>query len=456
MKKSIYILGICGTFMGGVAQLAKAAGFEVGGCDVNIYPPMSDQLQQAGIQIDPGFEIAHLPANVDCVLVGNAISRGNVLLEYILERQIPYQNAPLWLYEQILRHKWVLAVAGTHGKTSSSAMLTWVLEYAGLNPSYLIGGVAQNFAYSARLTDSPFFVIEADEYDSAFNDKRSKFIHYTPKTLIINNLEFDHADIFKDIGAIQWQFAQLLRTMSAGSKVVYLAEDENIQTALKMGSYCPLETFSSRDPNAEWQARDIGSDFRQFAIYHHGQLAGQINWQQMGAHNVQNALGVVAASAHIGVLPTAAIAALNQFTGVKRRMERLAEVQGVTVYDDFAHHPSAIATTIHGLRQHIGSKRLLAVCEPRSNTMKMGVHQNTLLPALAGADLAWLYLPEALHWVPKPQPNCRIFADFDALVADIVQNLAADDHLLIMSNGSFNGIHQQIIAQLNAQKEHRA
>lgn len=443
----IYIIGICGTFMGGVAQLAKAAGFSVRGCDANVYPPMSTQLELAGIQVDCGFDAKFIDADVDCVLVGNAISRGNVMLEYILENGINYSSAPAWLYQHILRDKWVLAVAGTHGKTSTSAMLAWVLEYAGFNPSFLIGGVPQNFGVSARLTDSHFFVIEADEYDSAFSDKRSKFVHYAPRTLLINNLEFDHADIFESMQDIEWQFRQLLRTLPQSALVAYASDNPHIDHCLKRDCYSQTIDFGC-DENATWQAHKTSHDYRQFNVYYQQEEVAKVNWRQLGAHNMHNAVGAMIAARHIGILPACTALALGAFLGVKRRLELLGEVAGVKVYDDFAHHPSAIASTIDGLRQHIGSARLIAVCEPRSNTMKMGVHQATLLPALAAADCAMVYMPTDYHWQLPDSPNCQVFSSYAQLLAALVEQVKAGDHVLMMSNGSFAGIHQQLLSRL--------
>ncbi|MEN8763461.1 MAG: UDP-N-acetylmuramate:L-alanyl-gamma-D-glutamyl-meso-diaminopimelate ligase, partial [Thiogranum sp.] len=346
----IHILGICGTFMGGLAVLAREAGFEVEGCDANVYPPMSTQLQEQGITVKQGYSAGHLDPAPDQLVVGNAMSRGNAAVEYMLNQGLRYTSGPQWLAEQLLQDRWVLAVAGTHGKTSTASMLAWILEAAGLKPGFLIGGVPSNFGLSARLGESPFFVVEADEYDTAFFDKRSKFVHYRPRTLVLNNLEFDHADIFPDLAAIQRQFHHLLRIVPGTGLLVVNADDGNLSSVLDMGCWTPVETVSAGASPAQWQAQPIADDGSHFAVMLDGQSQGEVKWSQLGAHNVHNALSAIVAARHVGVPVQQAIEALNRFSGVKRRLEVRGEVNGVTVYDDFAHHPTAIASTLAGLR----------------------------------------------------------------------------------------------------------
>ncbi|MDN3640840.1 UDP-N-acetylmuramate:L-alanyl-gamma-D-glutamyl-meso-diaminopimelate ligase [Simiduia curdlanivorans] len=452
----IHILGICGTFMGSLAQLAKAKGLRVTGCDANVYPPMSDQLQQAGIELIQGFDPAQLSPAPDLVVVGNAMSRGNSLVEALLETQIPFTSGPQFLRDHLLDERWVLAVAGTHGKTTTSAMLAWILDYAGMAPGFLIGGVPKNFGVSARLGDTPFFVVEADEYDSAFFDKRSKFVHYRARTCVLNNLEFDHADIFPDLAAIERQFHHLVRTVPGNGRIISPALDQNLQRVLAMGCWSEQQSTGSEQVlEAHWQSTLLNEDGSHFSVSCAGVSAGAVNWCHTGAHNVSNALSAIAAAHHVGVRPETAVAALNEFSGVKRRMDLLAEVAGVKVYDDFAHHPTAIETTLAGLRAQVGEQPIIAVIEPRSNTMRMGVHKAVLAAAAQAADQVVWFQPAGADWAlsdvaaasTKP---ASVASDVDALVQQLVANRRAGSHIVIMSNGGFGGIHQKLVAQLNA------
>ena len=453
----IHILGICGTFMGGIAVLAKAAGHRVTGCDANVYPPMSTQLEAQGIELIEGFDPAQTALNPDIYVVGNVVSRGNALMEEILNRGLPYISGPQWLSEQVLQGKWVLAVAGTHGKTTTSSMLAWILEYAGLAPGFLIGGVPQNFGISARLPGvprqdanslSPFFVIEADEYDTAFFDKRSKFVHYRPRTAVLNNLEFDHADIFADLAAIETQFHHLVRTVPGQGLVVANGKEQSLQRVIDRGCWTPVEHFGTA---SGWQAENVSADGG-FDILYQQQLQGRLNWDLLGEHNRMNALAAIAAARHAGVTAEVGIEALGQFKNVKRRMETRGVVNGITVYDDFAHHPTAIATTVAGLRARIGNARILAVLEPRSNTMKLGVMKAALPESLAEADRVFCYGAnlgwDAQQALAPIQHKAGTFEDMEKLVAAIVQTAEPGDHILVMSNGGFGGIHQQLLDRL--------
>jgi len=444
----IHILGICGTFMGGIAVIARQAGHRVTGCDAGVYPPMSDQLRAQGIDLIEGFEADQTALEPDVYVVGNVVSRGKQpLMEAILDRALPYISGPQWLYEQVLRHKWVLAVAGTHGKTTTSAMLAWILEDAGLAPGYLVGGVPRNFGVSARLTDSPFFVIEADEYDTAFFDKRSKFVHYRPRTAILNNLEFDHADIFPDLAAIETQFHHLVRTIPSNGRIVANGSDAALSRVLARGCWTPVERFGVV---SGWQAEAHGESA--FDVLLDGAHQGRVEWDLTGAHNRLNALAAIAAARHAGVPPAAACAALGRFENVKRRLEVRGVVAGVTVYDDFAHHPTAIATTVQGLRSKLGATRILAVLEPRSNTMKLGVMKDALPASLAvadqvfvyGADLGW----DARQVFASMGSRAQVHQNLDELVEAIARAARPGDHVLIMSNGGFGGIHDKLLARL--------
>jgi len=453
----IHILGICGTFMGGVAALAKQAGFKVTGCDANVYPPMSTQLTEQGIDLIEGYSPDQLGLNPDVYVIGNAVSRGNPLMEAILNQGLPYISGPQWLAENVLQNKWVLAVAGTHGKTTTASMLAWILEDAGLAPGFLIGGVPENFTVSARLPEkpkqdinstSPFFVIEADEYDTAFFDKRSKFVHYHPRTLVLNNLEFDHADIFEDLAAIEKQFHHVVRTVPENGLVVTNATQASLQRVIDRGCWTPVETFG--DANS-WQASNASGD-GSFDVSFAEEKEGRVEWSLLGEHNSMNALASIAAARHVGVPIAQSIAALSTFKNVKRRMELKGEVNGVTVYDDFAHHPTAIETTVQGLRNKVGKQRILAVLEPRSNTMKLGVMKAALPESLQQADLVFCY-GENLGWdiaeALKPIANkSETFNDLDKLVLAIAKTAKSGDHILVMSNGGFGGIHQEILNQL--------
>ena len=453
----IHILGICGTFMGGIAVLAKQAGHKVTGCDANVYPPMSTQLAAQGIELITGFDPSQTELNPDVYVIGNVVSRGNPLMEEILNRGLPYVSGPQWLAENVLQGKWVLAVAGTHGKTTTSSMLAWILEYAGLAPGFLIGGVPQNFAVSARLPQapaqdknslSPFFVIEADEYDTAFFDKRSKFVHYHPRTAVLNNLEFDHADIFDDLAAIEKQFHHLVRTVPQAGLVVSNGLEASLQRVIAKGCWTPVEQFGSGN---DWQAANPQSN-GSFDVLLAGERQGHVAWDLLGEHNRMNALASIAAARHVGVAVKVAIDALSQFKNVKRRMEIRGLVQGVTVFDDFAHHPTAISTTVAGLRSKVGKARILAVLEPRSNTMKLGVMKNALPASLAeadwvfcyGADLGW----DANEALAPIQHKAQVYDDLTRMVSAIVAMAKSGDSVLVMSNGGFAGVHQKILDAL--------
>jgi len=454
----VHILGICGTFMGGIAAIARAAGHRVTGSDRNVYPPMSTQLEAMGINVIQGFEAAQLDPAPDVVVVGNVMTRGQPVIEALLELGIPYASGPEWLSREVLKDRWVLAVAGTHGKTTTSSLLTWILDNAGLAPGFLIGGVPANFDTSARLGGEPFFVIEADEYDTAFFDKRAKFVHYRPRTAILNNLEYDHADIYPDVESIQRQFHHLVRIVPGSGRIIWNASDNRLEQTLAMGCWTPCEGFArSTDgaPDALWTARPTGSvdDFSQFEVLEGGRPRGTVHWQMIGAHNMENALAAIAAARHAGVTVEHAIDALGSFKGIARRMQLRGEVKGVRVYDDFAHHPTAIATTVDGLRRRVGGARIIAVLEPRSNTMKMGVHQNTLGPSLLGADEVWLFTPPDLGWDAGPivaslGKRGHSSRDIGSLATELAKAARPGDHVLIMSNGGFGGLHGKVLAEL--------
>lgn len=443
----IHILGVCGTFMGSLAQLAKAQGFRVTGSDTHVYPPMSEQLIAAGIELIEGFDPEQLASKPDLIVVGNVISRGNPVMEAVLNRGIPYISGPQWLAENLLRDRWVLAVAGTHGKTTTSSMLAWILDYAGYKPGYLIGGVPQNFEFSAALGESDFFVIEADEYDCAFFDKRSKFVHYHPRTLVLNNLEFDHADIFADLPAIQTQFHHLLRTVPGEGLVIYPSVDEALQQVVERGCWTPTQTLFG-----DWEVHSLQHDNGAFAVRFLGEDVGQVEWSLSGQHNIANALAAIAAARHVGVVPNISCAALSLFEGVKRRMELLAEVNAIAVYDDFAHHPTAIATTIQGLRARFPSAPITAVIEPRSNTMRLGVHQGQLQQSCAGADRVLWKLNREQSWTLNEgriqQSEHRIYTNTQDIIDHLVTTAQPGEKIVIMSNGGFEGIHQRLIQAL--------
>jgi UDP-N-acetylmuramate: L-alanyl-gamma-D-glutamyl-meso-diaminopimelate ligase len=455
----VHILGICGTFMGGIAAIARAAGHEVTGSDRNVYPPMSTQLEQLGIGLTDGYGPEQLHPRPDVVLIGNVMTRGMPVIEALLDSGIPYSSGPEWLAREVLADRWVLAVAGTHGKTTTSTMLAWILEDAGLAPGFLIGGVPGNFPVSARLGEQPFFVIEADEYDTAFFDKRAKFVHYRPRTLILNNLEYDHADIYPDLAAIARQFHHLVRTVPGSGRIISNAGDGNLERTLAAGCWSEVERFGPpTSSEVRWSARLLAAeDGSAFEVLENGLPSAVVRWPLIGRHNVDNALAAIAAARHAGVPPERAGMALSAFSGVRRRMELRGTASGVRVYDDFAHHPTAIATTIAGLRSHVGTERIVAVLEPRSSTMRLGVHRETLAASLAGADEVWLYAPADLGWDARAAVSglgsrANVASDLNTLVADLSNSLREGDHVLIMSNGGFGGLHDRLLAALGARE----
>jgi UDP-N-acetylmuramate: L-alanyl-gamma-D-glutamyl-meso-diaminopimelate ligase len=453
----IHILGICGTFMGGIALLARANGYTVTGQDANVYPPMSTQLEQLGIGLISGYGAEPVKSlNPDVVIIGNALSRGSEAVEYVLEHNIPYTSGAQWLSDHILQKRWVLAVSGTHGKTTTSSMLAWILDYAGLEPGFLIGGVPENFGVSARNGHLPFFVVEADEYDTAFFDKRSKFVHYRPRTLILNNLEFDHADIFDDLGAIKKQFHHLIRTVPANGLMVYPQDDEALIDVLSRGCWSQTETYTGQSITAKtWSVNLISQDGSEFELYWDDQLQGCIKWNLLGRHNVNNAVMAIAAARHAGVPVKHAIDALAQFRNVKRRLEIRGQINGVTVYDDFAHHPTAISLTLDGLRRKVGQEqRIFAILEPRSNTMKMQIHNKTLPASLAQADKVFFYLPgdnadKFSDTMALMSEKAQAYSNIESMRQTILKDVRPGDHLLVMSNGGFEGIHQKLLDGLN-------
>ena len=453
----IHILGICGTFMGGIALLARQMGYEVSGSDANVYPPMSTMLEEQGIEIKEGYEPSHLDPAPDWVVIGNAMSRGNAAVEYTLDRNLPYISGPQFLADYVIRDRWVLAVAGTHGKTTTTSMLAWILEYAKLAPGFLVGGVPGNFGLSARLGDAPFFVVEADEYDTAFFDKRSKFIHYRPRTLIMNNLEFDHADIFDDLEAIKRQFHHLVRTVPGNGLIVAPHSDKNLEDVVSRGCWTPLEYVKGAQQEKEaepaWSVKLIEEDGSAFSVYWGDAHLGDVHWNMLGMHNVYNGLAAIAAARHAGVIADQAVAALNEFKGIKRRMELRGEVRGVKVYDDFAHHPTAITTTLDGIRQRVGDARIFVAFEARSNTMKMGVHRASLAQSFAKADKVMFLQPPELDWsmeeITKDMSGRGyVCDDVDTIVQQLVAQVNSGDHIVVMSNGGFGGIHQKLLSAL--------
>lgn len=451
----IHILGICGTFMGGLALIARAAGHKVTGCDAGVYPPMSTQLEEQGIELVEGFGIEQLDLNPDLFIIGNVVTRGNPLMEAILEQNLPYTSGPQWLGDHILRQQHVLAVAGTHGKTTTTSMLAWILEYAGYHPNFLIGGIPSDFGISARFSpENKYFVIEADEYDTAFFDKRSKFVHYHARTAILNNLEYDHADIFPDLRAIETQFHHLVRTIPQSGVVITPAHDEALARVLARGIWSKQDHFGQE---ANWQCGSRDAAGTTFDVLHMGQVVGTVQWKHTGTHNINNALAAIAAAHAIGIHPHTAIAALCQFQGVRRRMELRGVVNQIAVYDDFAHHPTAIATTLDGLRQRVGNARIIAVLEPRSNTMKLGTMAARLPEALTKADLVFCYGEQhgkhALGWKPEEvfgqqADKVKTFHDLEALKDAVVAVAQPGDHILVMSNGSFGGLHDKLLNAL--------
>jgi UDP-N-acetylmuramate: L-alanyl-gamma-D-glutamyl-meso-diaminopimelate ligase len=456
----IHILGICGTFMGGIAAIAKAMGHQVTGSDANVYPPMSTQLTELGIDLIEGFAADQLDSKPDLVIIGNAMSRGNPCVERVLNEGIRYVSGPQWLGENFLRQKWVLAVSGTHGKTTTASMLAWVLEFAGFKPGFLIGGVPENFGISARMGESDFFVIEADEYDSAFFDKRSKFVHYHPNTLVINNIEFDHADIFRDLEAIKTQFNHVIRTVPETGQLVVPSADDNVTDVLQRGCWSSIQQFamsgegeSQMDQSDAWRSELINPDGSSFAVYFNSEKVAEVEWSLLGNHNVKNALAVFAAARSVGILADVVADALASFKNVKRRMETKGQVAGVTIYDDFAHHPTAIQLTLEGIRSRIGEQPLIAVLEPRSNTMKMGVHNQKLEASTRSADRCYWYQSDAtdkaLEQIFSTSAHHTVSHSIDDMVAQIVANAKPGTHILCMSNGSFGGIHQKLLDQLS-------
>ena len=450
MAAHLHILGICGTFMGGIAAIAKAAGYRVTGCDANVYPPMSDQLRALGIELTQGFGAEQLALRPDVWVVGNVVTRGNPLMEAILDAGQRYVSGPQWFAEEVLAGKHVLAVAGTHGKTTVSAMLAWILERAGLAPGFLIGGVPNDFPVSARLTSSPLFVIEADEYDTAFFDKRSKFVHYRPRTAILNNIEFDHADIFDDLASIERQFHHFVRTVPRSGRVIANGTEQSVKRVLTMGCWTPVEAFGLAEG---WHAGEPDSK-GSFEVFFANQAFGRVRWPLLGAHNRLNALAALAAARHVGVEPAAGIEALGSFGGVRRRMQLRGQVHGVTIYDDFAHHPTAIRTTLEGLRQKVGKARILAILDPRSNTMKRGVMKDALPPSLAQAERVYVYT-SGIAWDARSLfallgDRVRCEEDLETLINAVVAEARAGDHVLVMSNGGFGGIHEKLLDRLSA------
>lgn len=447
----IHILGICGTFMGSLAILARAQGHKVTGSDQNVYPPMSDLLTEQGIELIQGYDPAQLTPRPDMVVIGNAMKRGNPCVEAVLNQGIPYTSGPQWLHDHVLPERWVLAVAGTHGKTTTAGMLAWILEDCGYQPGFLIGGVPGNFNVSATLGNSPFFVIEADEYDCAFFDKRSKFVHYSPRTLLLNNLEFDHADIFENLAAIEKQFHHLVRVVPGDGKIIAPAQDANLKQVLAMGCWSEEEYTGD---NGRWQAEKITNDCGEFDVRYDGEISGRVTWGLVGEHNMQNGLMAVAAAHHVGVPVAEACRALGKFINARRRLELRGEVNGISVYDDFAHHPTAILATLQALRSKVGgTARILVVLEPRSNTMKMGISKDDIAPALGRADEVFIFQPANIPWlVSEITERCVQPAywsgDLDALTGMVAEHAQRGDHILVMSNGSFGGIHDKLMEKL--------
>ena len=446
----LHILGICGTFMGGIALLARAAGHRVTGCDANVYPPMSDQLTAQGIELIEGWSADQIALQPDVFVVGNVVTRGNPLMEAILDRGLPYISGPQWLRENVLAGRWVIAVAGTHGKTTVASIVAWILEHARLAPGFLIGGVPGNFGVSAQIGSGVHFVVEADEYDTAFFDKRSKFVHYPARTAVLNNLEFDHADIFPDLAAIETQFHHLVRMLPASGLMVVNGADDALARVLGRGCWTPVEPFGAA---GGWTAIPAEAGFD---VLWKGEHQGRVRWALQGAHNRANALAAIAAARHCGVPPPQAIDALATFAGVKRRMEVRGVVNGVTVYDDFAHHPTAIETTLDGLRASVGDARILAVIEPRSNTMKLGIMKDQLASSLGAADRVYCY-SAGLRWdatmvLASLGGKSMVTDDFEKLLGAVADSARPGDHVLVMSNGGFGGIHDKLLARLGQKR----
>jgi UDP-N-acetylmuramate: L-alanyl-gamma-D-glutamyl-meso-diaminopimelate ligase len=437
--------------MGGLAVIARQMGHQVTGSDQNVYPPMSTQLESQGIILMEGYRAENLDPKPDLVIIGNALSRGNPEVEAVLNQGLNYVSGPEWLAKHVLQDRWVLGVAGTHGKTTTSSMLSWILEHQDFKPGFLIGGIPLNFGVSARLGESSFFVVEADEYDSAFFDKRSKFVHYRPRTAILNNLEYDHADIFPDLDAIKKQFHHLVRTIPGEGLIIAPENEHNIGDVLNMGCWTPVAQTSINGAS-EWNAALIKADGSRFTVHRKGIEQGEVDWPLTGGHNVSNALAAIAAAHHVGIQPRDAIGALAQFRNVKRRMEVIAKLNGVTIYDDFAHHPTAIATTLDGLRKQVGQERIIAIVEPRSNTMRLGIHTETLAKSLNQADLALIYQPKELSWdlsrLKQYAANIEICESLEQIIARLKLEARSRGHFVLMSNGSFGGIYARLLAEL--------
>ncbi len=450
----LHIIGICGTFMGGIAALARAAGHRVTGSDANVYPPMSTQLEAQGIALIDGYDPRQLDLKPDIVLVGNVMSRGNPLIERLLDSGLPFNSGPQWLAENVLRSREVTAIAGTHGKTTTASMLAWILQENRREPGFLIGGIPENFGASARAGAGNTFVIEADEYDTAFFDKRAKFVHYRPKHLLLTNLEYDHADIYPDLASIQRQFHHLVRTVPGSGQITWNSADGALKATLAMGCWTPLTDFA-REAEAEWRVRLLAADGSEFEVLHRGAPAGVVRWPLIGMHNVENGLAAIACAAGMNVPAAQSAAALAGFAGVRRRLELRGEVNGIRVYDDFAHHPTAVAMTIDGVRRQAAKGRIVAVLEPRSNTMRLGVHRAELAEALRGADRVWLYQPAGLEWnldgvAEQLGAKAAVKRELSELLGTLATELRAGDRVLIMSNGGFGGLHERLLAALQA------
>ncbi len=455
----VHILGICGTFMGGVAALAKAAGHQVSGSDENVYPPMSTQLRKLGIRLYEGYDDRQFDDDLDCVIVGNVLSRGNTAIETLLDAGLPYYSGPEWLANNVLTDKWVLAVAGTHGKTTTASMLAWILDYAGLSPGFLIGGVPVNFNISARLGRSKYFVVEADEYDTAFFDKRAKFVHYRPRTLVITNIEYDHADIYPDLDSILWQFHQLVRTVPSCGLITMNGQDPNIDDLLARGAWTPVETFSSDDTAATWSASyDLIGAKSRFSVSRRGEKAGQADWALLGRHNLENVLAALSAAVHADVGIGVALEAISKFKGVKRRLDKRGVFKGVTLYDDFAHHPTAIERTLAAVRSQKTEQRIIAVIEPRSNTMRMGVHRDSLRKAFGDADRVFVLASDNLNWNPESAlaalgSKLTVSWDVDELLQALLSELESRDQVVLMSNGNFQGLPRLLQQALKSSEQ---
>jgi UDP-N-acetylmuramate: L-alanyl-gamma-D-glutamyl-meso-diaminopimelate ligase len=453
----LHIIGVCGTFMGGIAAIAREAGHRVTGSDRNVYPPMSTQLAALGVDVIEGYEPDQLKLNPDVFVVGNVMSRGNALVEALLDSGRPYESGPEWLARNVLAGRWVLGVAGTHGKTTTTSLLASILEHAGRAPGFLVGGVPVDFNVSARLGGGAAFVVEADEYDTAFFDKRAKFVHYRPRTAILNNLEHDHADIYPDVASIQKQFHLLLRTVPSNGRIVVNAADRNLAGVLEMGCWTPVERFTAEPGTpTDWRIdADAADGYASFAVWHGERHVGDVSWNMLGRHNAENALAALVAARHAGVDEQAALEALRRFAGVRRRLEVRGVVKGVVVYDDFAHHPTAITTTLDGVRRKARQGRVIAVLEPRSNTMKLGTHKAALAESLRAADRVFVYRSPEVKWdvADAMQPLgslASVHGDLGQLTSAIVAETRPGDHLVLMSNGSFGGLHDRLLAALEA------